>query len=42
MTEEIPDTYRERVLSSMDRWNLTPEKIREFVTSKRVTNLQMT
>lgn len=42
MTKEIPDTYRERVLSSMDRWNLTPEKIREFVTSKCVTDLQMT
>jgi len=39
ITDEISDTNRERVLRCMDRYNLTPEKIRELVTSKLVTEL---
>jgi len=39
MTDEISDNYRERVLRCMDRYNLTPEKISEMITSKPVTEL---
>lgn len=39
MTTEINDTYRQRVLNSMIRLNLTPEKVRNLLTSKLVTEL---
>ena len=39
MTNEISGTYRERVLQCMTRFNLTPEKVCELVTSKPVTEL---
>jgi len=39
MIDEISENYRELVLRCMDRYDLTPEKIIERITSKQVTEL---